>query len=95
MHAVAYAPEDALGGNFLNTPPSSVTAFETSAVSLKQLGAALLPLTDRGGSIVGLDSTRPSPGRSTTGWASRRRRWSRRRGIWPATSVRTGSASTW
>jgi meromycolic acid enoyl-[acyl-carrier-protein] reductase len=56
LHAVAYAPEDALGGNFLNTPPeSALTAFQTSAVSLKQLGAALLPLMDRGGAIVGLD----------------------------------------
>lgn len=56
LHAVAYAPEDALGGNFLNTPASSaITAFETSAVSLKQLGASMLPLMDRGSSIVGLD----------------------------------------
>jgi enoyl ACP reductase len=57
LHAVAFAPEDALGGNFLNTPPeSALTAFETSAVSLKQLGAALLPLMrDAGGAIVGLD----------------------------------------
>jgi len=56
LHAVAYAPEDALGGNFLNTPPqSAITAFQTSAVSLKQLGAALLPLMDAGGSVVGLD----------------------------------------
>jgi enoyl-[acyl-carrier protein] reductase I len=56
MHAVAYAPEDALGGNFLRTPPSSaIAAFQTSAVSLKELGAALLPLMDARGSIVGLD----------------------------------------
>lgn len=56
VHAVAFAPEDALGGNFLNTPPqSALTAFETSAVSLKQLGVALLPLMGEGGSIVGLD----------------------------------------
>jgi meromycolic acid enoyl-[acyl-carrier-protein] reductase len=57
VHAVAYAPEDALGGNFLNTPPeSALTAFQTSAVSLKQLGAALLPLMQAdGGAIVGLD----------------------------------------
>ena len=36
-----------------------------------------------------------SPGRSTTGWASRRRRWSRCPDISPATSVRPGSGSTW
>jgi len=56
LHAVAYAPEDALGGNFLHTPTASaLTAFQTSAVSLKELGAALLPLMDGGGAIVGLD----------------------------------------
>jgi enoyl ACP reductase len=56
VHAVAFAPEDALGGNFLHTPPSSaLTAFQTSAVSLKELGAALLPLMEDRGSIVGLD----------------------------------------
>jgi enoyl ACP reductase len=56
VHAVAYAPEDALGGNFLHTPPASaLTAFQTSAVSLKELGAALLPLMEGGGAIVGLD----------------------------------------
>lgn len=57
VHAVAFAPEDALGGNFLNTPPASaLTAFQTSAVSLKELGAELLPLmSEGGGSIVGLD----------------------------------------
>jgi meromycolic acid enoyl-[acyl-carrier protein] reductase len=56
LHAVAYAPEDALGGNFLHTPPSSaLTAFQTSALSLKELGAALLPLMHGGGAVVGLD----------------------------------------
>ena len=59
LHAVAFAPEDALGGNFLNTPPeSAITAFQTSAFSLKQLGVSLLPLLQRaegGGAIVGLD----------------------------------------
>ncbi len=56
LHAVAYAPEDALGGNFLHTPPASaITAFQTSAVSLQQLGAALLPLMEGGGAVVGLD----------------------------------------
>ena len=32
LHAIAFAPEDALGGRFLTTPPeSAVTAFQTSA----------------------------------------------------------------
>ena len=35
VHAIAFAPPDALGGNFLSTPPESAeTAFRTSAYSL-------------------------------------------------------------
>jgi enoyl-[acyl-carrier protein] reductase I len=57
LHAIAYAPEDALGGNFLNTPPdSAVQAFRTSAYSLKALAGSLLPLLEGSrGSIVALD----------------------------------------
>jgi enoyl ACP reductase len=59
LHAIAHAPPDALGGAFLDTPsPSALAAFETSAVSLKTLAVALLPLLERaegGGSVVGLD----------------------------------------
>jgi len=56
VHAVAYAPEDALGGNFLNTPWESVqTAFRVSTFSLKELAVAVAPLMTEGGSIVTLD----------------------------------------
>lgn len=56
LHAVAFAPEDALGGNFLNTPWESVqTAFRISTFSLKELAVAVAPLMDKGGSIVTLD----------------------------------------
>jgi enoyl-[acyl-carrier protein] reductase I len=59
LHAVAYAPPDALGGGFLDTPlPSAVTAFQTSAFSLKALVAALQPLLAAslgGAGVVGLD----------------------------------------
>ena len=56
VHAIAYAPEDALGGNFLNTPWESVaTAFRISTFSLKELAVATLPLMTNGGSIVTLD----------------------------------------
>jgi len=56
LHAVAYAPEDALGGNFLNTPWESVsTAFRISTFSLKELAVAVAPLMTEGGSIVTLD----------------------------------------
>ncbi len=57
VHAIAFAPPDALGGRFLETPAeSAATAFQTSAFSLKALAAALAPLLDRArGSVVGLD----------------------------------------
>ena len=56
LHAIAFAPEDAIGGRFMTTPAdSAIQAFQTSAFSLKALGAALEPLMGAGGSIVGLD----------------------------------------
>jgi enoyl ACP reductase len=56
LHAIAFAPEDALGGNFLRTPPESAElAFRTSAFSLKELSVSLAPLLPSGASIVGLD----------------------------------------
>ena len=56
LHAIAFAPQDALGGAFLNTPwESARTAFQTSAFSLKAITSGLLPLMGRGGSIVSLD----------------------------------------
>jgi enoyl ACP reductase len=57
LHAIAFAPGDALGGNFLSAPPESAEiAFRTSAYSFKALAAALAPLMgDEGGSFVGMD----------------------------------------
>jgi enoyl-[acyl-carrier protein] reductase I len=56
LHAIAFAPQDALGGNFLHTPWESVeTAFKTSAYSLKALAEAFSPLMEHGGGIVSLD----------------------------------------
>ncbi|HEY0880082.1 MAG TPA: enoyl-ACP reductase FabI, partial [Archangium sp.] len=56
LHAIAFAPEDALGGKFTTTPWESVqTAFRVSAFSLKELSASLAPLFDKGGGIVTLD----------------------------------------
>lgn len=57
LHAIAFAPQDALGGNFLHTPWESVaTAIQTSAYSLKAIAAGLLPLMEvNGGSVVSLD----------------------------------------
>jgi enoyl-[acyl-carrier protein] reductase I len=63
VHAIAFAPADALGGNFLTAPrASAAAAFETSAYSLKALAETLAPLMGtsaggegRRGSLVGLD----------------------------------------
>lgn len=58
LHAIAYAPEDALGGSFMSTPPESAsTTFITSAFSFKTLAAGLRPLMQEagGGSLVALD----------------------------------------
>lgn len=55
VHSIGFAPQDALGGNFLNTPFESVsTAMHVSAFSLKSLTMACLPLMQEGGSVVGL-----------------------------------------
>src|SRR5207244_2185171 len=58
LHAIAFAPQDALGGNFLTAPwESAQTAFRTSAFSLKALAQGFLPLMDQGegGAIVSMD----------------------------------------
>jgi meromycolic acid enoyl-[acyl-carrier-protein] reductase len=62
VHSIGFAPQSALGGNFLATPWEDVaTAVHVSAYSLKSLAMAVLPLLPggreggRGGSIVGLD----------------------------------------
>lgn len=57
LHSIAYAPESALGGNFLNTTWDDVkVALEISAFSLKSLAVAVRPLmSERGGQILGLD----------------------------------------
>jgi enoyl ACP reductase len=56
VHAIAYAPPDALGGGFMSTPRESAwIAFETSAYSLKGLAESLAPLMPAGSGIVGLD----------------------------------------
>ena len=56
VHAIAFAPEDALGGNFLTAEwPSVATALQTSAYSLKALTVGLVDLMKPGSSVVGLD----------------------------------------
>ena len=57
LHSIGFAPESALGGNFLNTEWADVaTALQVSAYSLKSLTMACLPLMRRAAaSVVGLD----------------------------------------
>ena len=56
VHSIGFAPEAALGGNFLNTAWEDVaTAVEVSAYSLKSLSLACRPTFNGGASIVGLD----------------------------------------
>jgi enoyl ACP reductase len=56
VHSIGFAPEAALGGNFLNTTwPDVATALHVSAYSLKSLTMAARPLFQGGASVVGLD----------------------------------------
>ncbi|CAB4596653.1 MAG: enoyl-ACP reductase FabI [Actinobacteria bacterium] len=58
VHSIGFAPEAALGGNFLNTEwPDVATAVHVSAYSLKSLTMACKPLfsAPTGASVVGLD----------------------------------------
>jgi enoyl ACP reductase len=57
VHAIGFAPESCLGGDFLRAGWDDVaTALHVSTYSLKALAEAALPLMkEHGGSIVGLD----------------------------------------
>jgi len=56
LHSIGFAPEAALGGNFLQTSWQDVaTAMQISAYSMQSLAMAARPLMPSGGSIVGLD----------------------------------------
>lgn len=56
VHAIGFAPEAALGGNFLNTAwPDVAVALHVSAFSLKALTMAAKPMFLDRASVVGLD----------------------------------------
>lgn len=56
LHAIGYAPEACLGGNFMRASWDDVsTALQVSAYSLQSLAVATRPLLSPGGSIVALD----------------------------------------
>ena len=53
IHSIAFAPREALDGEFANTSRDAfLTALEISAYSLPQLARAATPLMTEGGSIV-------------------------------------------
>src|SRR3954452_16092119 len=52
LHAIGFAPQSALGGEFLATPwPDVATTLQVSTYSLAALARASAPLMSRGGSI--------------------------------------------
>ena len=56
LHAIAFSPTEAMGGNFLNTSvEDAVKSFEISAFSLKTLATSFQPLLNNPSSIVALD----------------------------------------
>jgi enoyl-[acyl-carrier protein] reductase I len=56
VHSIGFAPQTALGGNFLHTSWEDVaTAVHVSTFSFKSLAVACLPLMKEGGAVVGLD----------------------------------------
>ena len=82
LHAVAFAPREALAGDFLAAGSAQVSrAFETSTHSYASLASVLATLApERGGSMVGLDFDAADSKRSTA--------------TWPATSALAGSGLT-
>jgi len=65
LHAIAFSPTEAMGGNFMNTKvEDALTSFEVSAFSLKTLSQGFSPILNNPGSIVALDfdNTQAWPG---------------------------------
>ena len=65
LHAIAFSPTEAMGGNFMNTTvEDALTSFEVSAFSLKTLSQGFSPILNNPGSIVALDfdNTQAWPG---------------------------------
>ena len=56
LHAIAFSPTEAMGGNFMNTSiEDATTSFEVSAFSLKTLSQYFAPILNKPASIVALD----------------------------------------
>src|SRR3954470_21771951 len=93
LHAVALATPDGLGGGL--PPPRRPTAQSrpsAPAPTRSRRWPRRWCRSCRAAPSPGSTSTPRSPGPRTTGWAWRRRRWSRSRGTWRATSGRAACA---
>lgn len=56
LHAIAFSPTEAMGGNFMNTTiEDATTSFEVSAFSLKTLSQYFAPILNKPASIVAID----------------------------------------
>lgn len=56
LHAIGFAPQSCLGGDFMAAPWEDVSvALQISAYSLKTIAEIVAPLMMNGGAIVGLD----------------------------------------
>ena len=56
LHAIAFSPTEAMGGNFMNTEvEDAMTSFEVSAFSLKTLAKGFQSIMNNPSSIVALD----------------------------------------
>ena len=100
LHAIAFAPPEALGGRFLDDAGRSRPRRRSARAPSRSrrwppgcCGAARARARRRRDRRPGL-RRHASPGRSTTGWASPRPRWRRSTATWPATSGRAGCAPT-
>jgi enoyl ACP reductase len=70
LHAIAFAPGDALGGNFMSAPPESAElAFRTSAYSFAALARALAPLMGNKGEAPAASSSGEPAGSASAGSA--------------------------
>ena len=56
LHAIAFSPTEAMGGNFMNTElDDALASFEVSAFSLNPLAKGFQPIMNNPASIVALD----------------------------------------
>ncbi len=62
LHAIAFSPTEAMGGNFLNTSvEDAVKSFEISAFSLKTLATSFQPILNNPSSLIPRHSIPHSP----------------------------------